>query len=132
MNKIASDQHVLRYIPPSKIDRNNVSAFAFVREARSSFIPVWWKEHAQGSSDKERVKEIRLAGRLSADSRLAELNVGETIKHVQTAMLLQLGFQHHPLADDQCHSRIDGLPDPDKAEALTVGQLIAMRITHVY
>ena len=69
--------------------------------------------------------------------RLAELNVGQTRRHLRDE-LDSLRFVHRPLVAegpyeaDPSHSEITGLPGADSPEAELIGDMIAESISAVY
>lgn len=129
--------HVVRYVKSRDLlEDGNLNCSAFQLRPGESGLSVNWIEYFKNLTKLEQIHEIRGLIRLSMrpSGRLAELNVGQTRRHVDYA----LGFVHSPLpaedvyAADPSHSEVIGLPAGDSAEAELIGDMIAECVVAVH
>ena len=129
---IPSDDHVIRYVRPTDVEEDEVSAAAFMLRATEESLSVNWIEQLPGSrQDQLRSLRSLLLLNLARNGRLATLNVGRTKsfllsnRHPIDVITDPLpALDHHPA--DPSHAGITGLPPPqDHSMAVFVGALIA-------
>jgi hypothetical protein len=139
-NELPDDDHVVRYVKPSGIRTDGkVNGTEFCLRPNDKGLSVNWLEYFEVSTKDEQLAEVRrlLRLRVSKSGRLAELNIGETKRHIRSE-LEGLNFIHRPLvaeADyeaDPSHSEITGLPPCNSPDAELIGDIIVecIKVTH--
>ena len=85
---LPDDANIVRYVRPSHIDGEIVDGSAFRLRANESGLSVHWLEIFQCLAKTEQLDEVRRLSRLSMsrNGRLAELNVGEAIRHISDTL----------------------------------------------
>ena len=136
---LPDDASVVRYVRPSHVDGNIVDGSAFRLRANESGLSVHWLEIFRDITKTQQLDEARRLSRLSMsrNGRLAELNVGETIRHIAD-MLDSPRIVHSPLdatdfqEADPSHSEFLGLPDGESPEAALIGDMIAELVQAIH
>lgn len=136
---LPDDANVVRYVRPSHIDGDIVDGSAFRLRANENGLSVHWLEVFQDFAKTEQIDKVRRLSRLSMsrNGRLAELNVGETIRHI-SGMLDSPHIVHSPLDPtdhyeaDPSHSEFLGMPDSESPVAALIGDMIAETIRDIY
>ena len=129
---LPDSSHVVRYVKPTLVDGDRVDGSAFRLRSEDTGISVNWLEWFANLSKDGRLQEVRRLARIEMrpSGRLAELSVGETLRHVR-AVLTALAFAHCPLSakdgydPDPSHSQIEGLPSADDPQSALIGDMIA-------
>ena len=139
-NNLPADDHVVRYVKPTSVRSDGKPAgSAFCPRPDDTGLSVNWIECFRDCSKEQQIAEVRRLFRLKmrVRGRLAELNVGQTRRHLRDE-LDSLRFVHRPLVAegpyeaDPSHSEITGLPGADSPEAELIGDMIAESISAVY
>ena len=137
-DQIPDDGHVVRYVKPSLVEDEAVDGTAFVLRKGEATLSVNWLEAFGGDDKDHQLSEVRRVFRLrlARSGRFAELNVGETKRHVlesveETGVAARIGLAAAPsdptdeFEADPSHAVVTGLPPSDSDEALFIGDLIA-------
>jgi len=132
-NEIPDDDYVVRYAKPSLINEDRITGSVFVLRPREPGLSVNWLDFFEDCSKEQQLYRVRETSQmeLSRNGRLAELNVGETKKHL-ISELKSISFKHIRLHDDPSHSELLGLPSSETAEAELIGDMIAQTVTAAY
>lgn len=129
---LPEDDHVIRYVKPSLIDRDAVDGGAFLLRENETGLSVNWLEAFTGDKSFQ-ISQVKkhFSLTLKETGRFAELTVGKAKRHVskQSNPSIEIGIVHAPLGDkgdiDPSHSEIIGLPPVHSHEARLIGDLIA-------
>ena len=136
---LPDDDHVVRYVRPGLIDGKQVDGGAFVRKEEETALSINWLDYFQNQTKENKLQAVRGLFRLDVrrNGRFAELNVGQTRKHV-TSEIKTLKFVEDPLTvdlennydADPSHALIEGLPDPNNTPefAEMIGDMIQERV----
>ena len=140
-NKISSDNHVVRYINPSKVVGDRADGSAFVLKKNESGLSVNWLEAFDSVDLCFQLSEVRRLSRLrlAKNGRFAKLNVGNTKRYVHKEAAIgeisvNLEFLKVPLEEtpewkaDLSHAEITGTPHGETVEAAVIGDLIAKSV----
>ena len=117
----------------------NVDGSVFRLREGESGLSVQWLESFGDLTKSQQLKEVRRLARLDMrpNGRLAELNVGNTKRHV-SRQFSPLRFVNIPLSAidqfdaDPSHSEIEGLPSGDTIQAALIGDMIAECVQRTY
>ena len=135
---LPDDDHVVRYVKPSLVDKCTVDGSAFILREFEEALSVNWIESLPGDNDIERIEAVRHLSRLtlSKNGGFAKLNVGATKAYVmelasEAGIWVELKFVEAPLSKsdthdaDPSHAEIFGLPATNSDAAVIIGDLIA-------
>ena len=128
--------HISRCCFASKCtEEGQVTGAAFqLREGVDKYLSVNWLEYLQQANRQEEIQEVRRVLnsklRLTANAKIAVLNVGDILDHVRTNSPdnRNLNVLHEPIEDDPSHSGIYGF----KYEDPMIGDLIAQVVQETY
>ena len=136
---LPDEGNVVRYARPTQVLDGRVDGSVFLLRENEPRLSVNWLEYFDDQPRPQQLVEIRRLIRLTLrrTGLFAELNVGETRKHVGD-LADELRFVHSPLDPedgfeaDPSHSEVVGLPPGDTPEAELIGDMIAERVTEVH
>ena len=137
---LPDEDNVVRYVRPGHVlDDETVDGSEFRLRPGELGFSVNWLECFRSLPKDEQLGQVRRLAHLSrsANWRLAELNVGETIEHISSHA--KLSFVNRPSLPnarypfkDPTHTEIDGLPPGDSLEAALIGDMIAQCIQDMH
>lgn len=131
-NVIPPIANVVRYVKPTEIlDDGSVDGSAFRLREHEEGLSVNWYGIFKHLNKDQQLDEVRRLSRINMrrSGYLGEINVGDTIRHVQE--YVSLVFVNKPLEatddyeEDPSHSEIEELPKYDELNAAIVGDMIA-------
>lgn len=130
--QVPANDHVCRHCLPTHIDEGVVSAAAFMRRPSEQGLSVNWLEFLNEPNLDRQLKQIRKVYknknmRLTSDSRIAVLNVGDTLTFVETYSKdnRRLTVNQGPSnPKDPSHCVIHGMD----VEEVDIAQLIALTV----
>lgn len=133
---VPTQDHISRCCFASKCtEEGQVTGAAFqLREGIDKYLSVNWLEYLQQVNRQEEIQEVRRVLnsklRLTANAKIAVLNVGDILNHVRTKSPdnRNLSVLHEPIEDDLSHSGIYGFKYDDPM----IGDLIAEVVQETY
>ena len=138
---VPTEDHISRYCSPLRCtEEGQVTGAAFQLREIDEYLSVNWLEYLQQAIWQEKIQEVRRVLnsklRLTANAKIAVLNVGDIIDHVRTKSPdhRNLSVLHEPIEDDPSqeddlsHSGIYGF----KYEDPMIGDLIAEVVQETY
>ena len=132
-DELPDDDHLIRYVKPSLVDKDTVDGGAFCLRENEIGLSVNWLE-VFGDDKNFQINEVRKLCNfeIRKTGRFAELNVGTTKQYIfenSTITSREIGIVEAPMGSgadsDPSHSEIVGLPPFHSHEAMFVGDLIA-------
>ena len=139
-NDLPDDDHVVRYARPKGVyEDGRVDGSEFRLRPGEASLSVHWLECFRDLTKPRQLMEVRRLVRLdmSPNGRLAEINVGDTKRHLSDRLDI-LRFVRRPLdaeepfEADPTHSEIEGLPPGDTEQAALIGDMIAECVQRIY
>ncbi|MEW6380761.1 MAG: hypothetical protein AB1611_14290 [bacterium] len=136
--ELSHSEHIARYCKPTSLTEDKLPTWSsFCLRSGELSLSVNWLEFLDPNNRDTAIEKLRqiftkkFTGGVSANAKLAVLNVGETITHVSNENGRLLKVFQEPLDNDPSHCGIHNLPATEE-EAMLIGMLIAEKVCELY